>query len=79
MRRWRRRAQRPGGGADVEAEAHEGGGCGGRADDDEDDGGKPAGGEDDKAGTRELGGERRRIQGAEARLLGKRRAAPRRI
>jgi len=77
--RWRRREQRPGGGADIEAEAREGGGRGGRADGDEDDGGKPAGGEDDKAGARELGGERRRIRGAEARLHGRRRAAPRRI
>ena len=37
------------------------------------------GGEDGKAGARELGGERRRIRGAEARLHGRRRAAPRRI
>jgi len=72
--KWRRRAQRPGGGTDVEAKARKGGGRGGRAD-----GGKPAGGEDDKAGARELGGERRRIQGAEAHLHGRRRAAPRRI
>ena len=67
------------GGADVEVEAREGGGRGGRADSNEDDGGKPAGGEDDKAGALELGGERRRIRGTEARLHGRRRAAPRRI
>ena len=67
------------GGADVEVEAREGGGRGGRADGDEDDGGNPTGGEDDKAGARELGGERLRIRGAEVRRHGRRRAAPRRI